>query len=270
MSSRFLLALALGAASAVIAPSAHALDLFEIQVYQSEVNRPGQMALEVHTNHTFRGQRQVEWEGHVPADRATRLTLEPAIGVTEWLELGLYFQTLHAPGAGARYGGMKLRAKMVVPERISGRAMLGLNIEVGRVPRAVEVDGWANELRPIIGYKDGHVLLSFNPIIGYAFTGSDRFRLHVEPALKGWVNTQLGFAVGAEYYAGLGLLDRGFMPVRDQEHLALLAFDLAEKANATKDEDDAGEWELNVAFGRGFGPSTAQEWLLKTIVGKSF
>lgn len=257
---------ALVAALVAAAPSAHALDLFEIQVYQSEVNAPGQVGLELHTNHTLRGQKAEEWDGQVPAHRASRMTLEPAVGVTEWLELGAYFQMLHAPDYGVRYGGSKLRAKMVVPERIAGRGMFGLNIEVGRVPKAVEEDGWANELRPIVGYKDDRFLVSFNPIIGYAFTGPERFRLHFEPALKGWVNTQLGFAVGAEYYAGLGLIDRGFSKLKEQEHLALLAFDLAEKAGA---KEESG-WELNVAVGRGFGPSTAQEWLLKTIVGKSF
>lgn len=271
MPARTFLRLAAAAVSLValaVAPAAHALDLFEIQVYQSEVNKPGQFGLEMHTNYTIRGQKQAEWDGHVPADRATRLTFEPALGVTEWLEVGAYFQTMHAPDYGVKYAGMKLRAKMVVPERISGNTMLGLNVELGRVPRAVEEDGWANELRPIVGYKNDRFLVSFNPIIGYAFTGSERFRLHFEPALKGWVNTQLGFALGAEYYAGLGLIDRGFSPLRDQEHLALVAFDLAEKAGAKEDED--GEWELNVAFGRGFGPATAQEWLLKTIVGKAF
>lgn len=252
-----------------LSPTVRALDLFEIQVYQAEVNKPGQFALEMHTNHTLRGQRQVEWAGHIPPDRATRVTFEPALGVTEWLELGAYLHTFHTPEAGSRFGGVKLRAKLVVPERVSGNTMLGLNIEVGRVPRAVEVDGWANEMRPIVGYKNGYFLASFNPIIGYAFTGSERFRLHFEPALKGWVNTQLGFAIGAEYYAGLGLIDQGFARRRDQEHLALIAFDLTEKANAAESDDDE-EWELNVAFGRGFGPATAQEWLLKTILGKAF
>ncbi len=269
--------LAATAALVSFAPRARALDLFEVQVYQAEVNKPGQFGLEMHTNHTLRGQKQVEWGGHVPPDRATRVTFEPAVGVTEWLELAAYFQVFHTPEAGAQYGGMKLRAKMVVPERIRGKVMLGMNVEVGRVPRAVEVDGWANELRPILGYKNGYFLASFNPIIGYAFTGPERFRMHFEPALKGWVNTQLGFALGAEYYAGLGLIDQGFSPLRGQEHLALVAFDLAEKANASHHDADHGEeaedddeWELNVAFGRGFGPSTAQEWLLKTILGHSF
>lgn len=252
----------------LVVRSAWALDLAEIQVYQSEVNRPGQFGLELHANHTLRGKREVEYPGHVPPDRVTRLTFEPAIGVTEWLELGMYFQLLRGPDDGVQYAGAKLRAKLVVPERISGRYMFGLNIEVGRIPHAIEVDGWANELRPIVGYKDGWVLVSFNPIIGYAFTGPERFRPHFEPALKGWINTQLGFALGGEYYAGLGLFDQGFSRWRGQEHLALVAFDLAEKANAAEDDDD--EWEWNVAFGRGFGPATAQEWLLKTIVGKPF
>lgn len=246
--------------------TARALDLAEIQVYQSEVNRPGQFGLEVHTNHTIRGQKQVEYEGHIPPHGVTRLTLEPALGVTEWLELGLYFQALHAPDAGFQWAGAKVRAKLVVPSRLTGRFMLGLNVEVGRIPHNVEVDGWANELRPIFGYKDGWLLASFNPIIGYAFTGDERMKPHFEPALKGWINTQRGFALGVEYYAGLGLFSRGFAPLREQEHLALVAFDLAEPAG--RDDDDG--WELNVAFGHGFGPATAQDWLLKTIVGKAF
>lgn len=260
--------LALLTAAVLAAPAARATDMFEIQVYQSEVNKPGQFAVELHTNQTIRGPKTAEWDGHVPTDRMTRMTLEPALGITEWLELGLYLQSFHTPGAGANFGGFKARAKMVVPQRISKNYMLGVNVEVGRVPRAIEIDGWANELRPIIGYKDGWVLASFNPIIGYAFTGPERFRMHFEPGAKGWVNTQLGFALGVEYYAGLGLIDKGLAPWREQEHLALVAMDFAEKANSSHDDEE--EWEVNVAFGRGFGPAAAHEWLLKTIIGKAF
>jgi len=261
-----LLAVGLVGLGLVTTVPARALDLAEIQVYQSEVNRPGQFGLEVHTNYTLRGKQEVEYPGHIPPHRALRLTLEPAIGVTEWLELGVYLQMLQAPDVGVRWAGAKLRAKFVAPRRLTGRFMLGLNVEVGKVPEAIEQEGWANELRPILGYEDDWFLAAFNPIVGYAFSGEDRLRPHFEPAFKAWINTQRGFALGLEYYAGLGLFSQGFSPLREQEHLALVAFDLTERAGQTDDEG----WELNVAFGRGFGPATAQDWLLKTIVGKAF
>lgn len=260
------ISLAAFAALTSVGRPAGALDLQEIQIYQSEVNRPGQLGLELHVNHTLRGKTDPEWDGQVPPDGVTRATLEPALGVTEWLEVGLYLQALRGPDTGVRWAGAKVRAKLVVPARHTGRFMFGLNVEVGRVPHALEEDGWANELRPILGLREGRFLFLLNPIVGYAFTGPERFRPHFEPGAKAWVDTRRGFALGLEYYAGLGLFGRGFSPWREQEHLALVAFDLVEPPGSTDDDD----WELNVAFGRGFGPATAQEWLLKTIVGKAF
>lgn len=256
---------ALGALS-LSTTAARALDLQEIQVYQAEVNRPGQLGLELHVNHTLRGKTAPEYEGQIPPDGVTRATLEPAVGVTEWLEVGVYLQALRAPSTGVRWAGAKVRAKLVVPERLSGRWILGLNVEVGRVPIAVEEDGWANELRPILGVREGRFLFLVNPIVGYAFTGPERFQPHFEPGAKAWIDTRKGFALGLEYYAGLGLFGHGFAAFREQEHLALLAFDLVGPPGASDDDD----WELNVAFGRGFGPATAQDWLLKTIVGRAF
>ena len=66
-----------------------------------------------------------------------------------------------------------------------------------------------------------------NPIIGYALSGKDSFRPVFEPAAKVAVNTQLGFAVGAEWYAELGFLD-DLLPAREQSHYLFGVVDLVE------------------------------------------
>ncbi len=245
-----------------------ALDRFEIQVYKAEANRPGQVGLEVHTNYTIRGQTEPAYDGHVPPQGVGRVTFEPALGITRWFELGAYFQTMVSPDEGFQYGGVKLRGKFVVPREHEDRLHLGVNVEIGRVPRHVEIDGWANEFRPIVGYDDGHIGAFFNPIFGYTLSGPDRFCLHFEPAGKLAFNTQLGFSLGAEYYAGLGMLKDGFLARQQQEHLIFAVFDLAHPADAKEEEED-GEWELNVAAGRSLTDATGQHFILKAIVGRS-
>lgn len=255
--------------------AAHAVDKFEIQVYEADVNRPGQLGLEVHTNYTLEGRTLPEYAGEIPPHHAGRMTLEPALGVTEWLELGAYLQAMVAPGEGAKWAGAKLRAKLVVPPRLTGRFFFGINLELGRVPKRVEEQGWANEFRPILGYDDGWILAAFNPIFGYALTGPDKLEPDFEPAGKLGVNTQQGFSLGLEYYAGLGPFS-GFPAVRQQEHLGFVAFDLAPPAhgeareNPASTEEKGDAWELNVGVGHGFTEGTPQQWIVKTIVGRSF
>lgn len=280
------LGLAAALATTAMAPKAHALDAFEIQIYEAEVNRPWQPGLEVHTNYTFSGIKTPEYAGQEVPHGALRLTLEPALGITEFLEVGAYLQNLVNRDGEYRFSGFKLRTKWVVPKRYTGKFFFGMNMEVGRVPHAIEEEGWANEFRPIAGYYDGHLLFDINPIFGYALSGTDKFRPDFEPGAKAGFNTQKGFMLGVEYYAGLGYLSRFTSPVSQQDHLVFVTFDLAEPAAETalalalakpgqsnppaeKEEDD-GEWELNVGFGTSLTDATPQHFILKTIVGRAF
>jgi hypothetical protein len=261
-------------------PSVKASDLFEIQVYEAEVNRPLQPGLEAHFNYTLSGHRNAEYAGEQPAHHVARLTLEPAIGITEFLEFGAYLQNMVNADGQYRFAGWKLRTKWVIPKRITGQFFFGINAEIGKVPRAVEEHGWANEFRPIAGWYNGHWLFDINPIFGYALSGPDRLRPDFEPAGKIGFNTQLGFMVGAEYYAGLGYLSSLPAPRSEQEHLAFLTFDLAEPAAAlvadTRPSPPASEaeaaepWEFNVGLGRSLTAATPQQWILKAIFGKAF
>ncbi len=258
-------ALALAAVALLAAAPARAADPFEIQVYQPDLNAPGELGLELHANGTLKGKTTPEFDGQIPPNHLGRLTLEPAVGVTRWLELGAYLQGFVAPDSGVHFGGVKLRAKLV-PRRAPGSPWsYGLNVEIGRVPRTVDEQGWANELRPLLGYDDGRWLFDVNPIIGYALSGPDKFKPELEPCAKvGW-NTQRGFMVGLEYYSGLGLLSAGLSPLKQQEHMLYAVFDLASPAGV-----ESSGWELNVGLGRALTDGSPSTWSAKAIVGHSF
>jgi hypothetical protein len=244
---------------------ARAMDKFEIQVYQGEHNDPGQASAELHSNYTIEGHAGPAYPGETPPDGVLRLTLEPALGITAWLEIGAYLQTMISPDHGTQFAGWKLRTKLILPQRLGLPLVLGINIEIGRVPRSVEDEGWANEFRPIIGLPLGRFSFTFNPLFGFALTGPEAGRPDFEPAFKAKWNTNLGFAVGLEHYAGLGRFDQGFVGLHQQEHLTFAVLDL-EPAEGQPESP----WELNLALGRSLTDATPQRWLVKAIVGRTF
>jgi hypothetical protein len=258
--------LAVAMAIVLISGHARAVDAFEIQVYEAEVNRPGQFGLELHSNYTITGRTTPEYAGEITPNHVARFTLEPALGVTDWFELGAYLQTMITP-EGGKFVGVKLRTKFVIPEERTRPFFCGINAEIGRVSKKVEEEGWANEFRPIIGWSNGRFLIDVNPIFGYALTGPERFRPDFEPAGKLGVNTDRGFMLGVEYYAGLGLISKGFSPWHDQEHLMLATFDLTPPKGAPEQDDG---WELNLGFGRSLTEASPSRWLVKAIVGHAF
>jgi hypothetical protein len=247
------------------APSAKATDPFEIQVYEPDLNEPGHFGAELHVNYGLQGHKTPEYEGQIAPHHVGRMTLEPALGVTKWLELGAYLQSFVDSDFGVHWGGVKLRAKMVPYRKPGSPWFYGLNVEIGRVPKTVDAEGWANELRPIFGYDDGHWLFDVNPIFGYALSGPEKFRPELEPCAKAAWNTQRGFRLGLEYYSGLGLLNEGLTPRRLQEHMLYVVFD---RANPAGNESDG--WEVNVGLGRSLTDASPNTWSLKAIVGRAF
>jgi hypothetical protein len=258
-----LASLALGCGALAAAP-AGAMDRFEIQVYDAEIDEPFRPGLELHVNYTARGTRDASYPGEVPPDGVLRATFEPALALTDWLELGAYLQTLRAPGESPRAAGAKLRVKLVVPERMRLPVFLGLNMELSRVPSAVEPDRWGNEFRPIVGVRGGRWTFSVNPIFGWSLTGPDRLRADLEPCAKVSWDTHRGFTLGAEWYSSLGPVD-GLLPWREQEHVLFGVLDLEERPSAKE-----SPWELNFGFGGALTSADGPHLLGKAIVGRSF
>lgn len=255
----------LAAVACLCGARAWAVDPFEIQVYQEELQEPFQAGLEVHLNTVPRGRTAPEWSGELPPGGVSRVTLEPAVGLTKWLELGGYLQAMMGPSGALQYGGFKLRAKLILPAEEGASCRVGVNVEVGLVPREVEQAGWANEFRPIALCKAGDFLFDVNPIVGITLTGPEAFQPYFEPAGKVTWNSNHGFGLGVEYYAGLGLFRDAFSG--PQEHLVFGTFDLMPPHWR---EDEASAWELNVGVGAGLTPATGRDLMVKAIVGRSF
>src|SRR5262245_27267654 len=80
-------------------PQAWAVDPYEVQVYEGDINDPRQPGVELHAN---------------TSARTLRLTLEPSFGVLEWWELGAYLQSATTFGpTDPEFAGFKLRSKFV-------------------------------------------------------------------------------------------------------------------------------------------------------------
>ena len=243
---------------ALWAAPAWAVDPFEIQVYEGDINDPLQPGLELHSNFVADGRTEAAFPGEAVPDHTWRTTLEPSFGVLEWWELGAYLQFATAPSRGeAHFGGFKLRSKFVVPRHRTGAFTVGLNLEVGRGVAALGSDDWDTELRPILAYQRGRLFAAVNPIFGWALSGATSAAPDLEPCAKLRADTGLGVGLGVEYYAGLGRLD-DLPRFQDQEHFLYLVGDLLD-----------GPVEVNAGVGHGL-TAASDAWTLKVIVGKTF
>ena len=72
----------------VCATAAGAQDAFEIQVYDASTAPPLTAGVEVHLNGVLRGSEQPSAAGELPTHHVAHATLEPHLGLTEWLEAG--------------------------------------------------------------------------------------------------------------------------------------------------------------------------------------
>jgi hypothetical protein len=147
------------------ASRARAVDPFEIQVYEGDINRPLQAGLELHSNVAVPRAGQFDPPG-LRGQSVVRVTFEPSFGLLEWWELGAYLQFAFEVGEPqGHFGGFKLRSKWIVPRRLTGDLILGLKVEVGRGAAVFQADDWDTELRPIVVWTRGAFMLAANPLL---------------------------------------------------------------------------------------------------------
>jgi hypothetical protein len=237
---------------------ARAVDIFEIQVYEGDINEPRQAGVELHTNFVAAGRAAPAFDGEAVPNRSLRLTLEPSFGVFRFWELGAYLQLDTAPGRSeAHFGGYKLRSKLVVPRERTGRFTIGLNMEVGRGVAVLGSKQWDSEVRPILSWWGRRWFAAINPILGWSLTGDRSAAPELEPCAKLRFDAGHQIGLGLEYYAGLGRID-AIPAFSRQQHVLYLVGDLLD-----------GPIELNVGLGRGLTDAT-DAWTVKAIVGKTF
>src|ERR1700687_3765566 len=88
----------------LLIPQSRAQDNYEIQVYGSEATPKNVTMVEIHSNFTVDGQKQVI-NGVVPSNHAMHETLEITHGWTGWFETGFYVFTSIQNGVGLNGGG---------------------------------------------------------------------------------------------------------------------------------------------------------------------
>ncbi len=243
---------------ALAAAPAWAVDPFEIQVYEGDINDPLQPGIELHTNFVASGRSASAFDGELVPDKRLNVTFEPSFGILPWWEVGAYLQFATAPSrSDSALAGFKLRSKFIVPKARTTPFVVGVNFEVGRGTHALGSEDWDTEMRPIFAYEISRWFFAVNPILGWALSGSTHAVPEFEPAAKVRFDTRLGFGVGIEYYAGLGRLD-DILPASAQQHVAYLIGDLME-----------GPVALNVGLGRGLTDAT-EDWIVKLILGYAF
>src|SRR5580658_7445778 len=91
MKSRRFLTLVLNAFFLMFTVTIHAgaQDNYEIQVYGSDLVDPGHTMVELHSNFTVDGSKQVT-DGVLPSNHAEHETLEITQGLNTWFETGFY------------------------------------------------------------------------------------------------------------------------------------------------------------------------------------
>jgi len=231
------------------ATAAGAQDAFEIQVYDVSTAPALTPGVELHVNGVLQGSEQRSPAGELPTNHLVHATLEPHLGLTDWLEAGAYLQSALRPDGTYDYAGTKLRMKARLLEPAFGWLYLALNGELSWIPPEYEAARRGGELRPILEAHSGRLGLWLNPIVSFELRGG--FHPELAPCAKAAWSVSEAVSLGVEYYSVLGRIE-GLSPVSEQVHRAFGVIDLATR------------WlGLNLGVGGGSG---ADSFIVKAIL----
>ncbi len=238
----------------------HAQENYEIQVYPSETMPKGVTMLELHSNFTFDGQRDIQ-DGVLPTHHVLHETVEITHGFNGWFETGFYFFNTIGDNNRTNYVGSHIRPRIRIPENWHWPVGVSLSAEVGYQKPEYSPDDWTLEVRPIIDKTWKWLYVSFNPVFGKSLHGLNQDEgFDFSPNLKISADATKKIALGIEYYGTVGdisTLDPYLY--RQQQHQLFLVTDL----NLSPD------WEVNAGYGFGLTQST-DNGILKLILGYRF
>ena len=239
----FLVVLVVGEAAAALPD--------EIQVYTDDLEARGEVGVELHVNTTPSGRSTPTYPGEVTPYHGLRVTPEISTGLAPGWDAGIYLPFVRNAEGTNYFAGVKLRLKWLPlkPEEGASGWFAGINGEIAFVDKRFEESGRSAELRPIVGYRGGGWLVSFNPILEASLAEPQKGVVSFAPALK--LSRSIGdrAALGVEYYADLGRLSNFDSP-SEQSHTLFAVLDTP--------------W-LNFGIGRGLNAAT-DRWTVKAIV----
>ncbi|MEO5494985.1 MAG: hypothetical protein ABIR08_13275 [Sphingomonas sp.] len=227
----------------------------EIQIYMDEMDAPGELGLDVHTNYVLDGDRISDYPGEQQSVRRLRVTPEFSYGLTRDLAFGAYLPLATLNNRG-RVGidGIKFRLKYIAPRAPEQKWFVGVNFEIGRVDRKLDINPYNAELKGIAGIRFGKWTFAANANVDFTVSGPAPGPASLEIATKLSYALSPKFALGVENYSGVG------------EFRALGRFGKSEQASYITIDTTFGRWDLNLGIGRGYGANT-DKWILKAVIG---
>lgn len=227
----------------------------EIQVYMDEIGPPHRLGLDVHLNDVLQGRTLPDYPKQQASEGRLRITPEWSYALDRNLELGLYLPLVTVDRDGRlEAGGVKGRVKWVAQRPPSQDWFWGLNFEVGRVRRDLDINPWNAELKGIWGTRKGPWTVAANFNVDWVVSGPQATPVDFQLATKAAYHLDDRTAIGLESYNGLGA-GRGLGRLSGADHQTYLAMDRS-----------FGAWDLNLGLGYGYG-NAEDRWILKAIVG---
>ncbi len=241
-----------------ISISVKAQDNYEIQVYGSETVDPGHTMLELHSNYTFDGSKNIQ-NGVLPTNDVLHETIEITHGWVPWFETGFYFFNSIGNNGRTAYVGSHIRPRFAAPLDWKWPVGVSISLEFGFQKAQYSANTATLEIRPIVDKRWGALYVSVNPTLDQSFKGPDEHRgLIFSPNVKGSYDVTKVIALGLEYYGSTGPFFK-YDPYQLQQHQLFVATDL----NFSKN------WEFNAGYGWGFTNSTDKD-IFKIIIGRRF
>ena len=225
----------------------------EIQVYEDDLDKPGQFGLDTHINYVPAGDKLFDYAGEQQSVDRIRVTPEWSYGLNKNVELGLYLPLADFRNNQFTIDGYKFRIKYINPHPDSQNWYWGANFEIGQVDKRLDINPWNAELKGILGYHKGKWDLAFNTNIDWAVAGPDRQPATVQLATKVAYKLTDQYAVGFESYDGAG----------DFRHFG--QFDGAGHEIFGAVDATWGKWGLNAGVGYGYS-GEPDHWTLKMIL----
>jgi hypothetical protein len=231
---------------------------YEIQVYGAETVPAKNLMVELHSNFTPEGQKNLI-DGVYPTNHQEHETLELTEGINDWAEVGFYVFTSEQDGHGVQWVGDHIRPRVRAPDSWHLPVGLSLSTEVGYQRAVYSPDTWTWEIRPIIDKAVGRWYFAANPALERTFHGPDvKQGLGFSPGVKVSYDFNSKVSGGVEYYADYGRLG-AFDALHEQQQQIFVVTDL----------NVSPVWEFNC--GVGVGPTAATDHLIvKAIVGRRF
>jgi hypothetical protein len=236
---------------------AAASDFFEIQVFHATLNAPKQLSLELHANYVPVGVRS-SVPPLLPTDGVLYQNVEPVVGVTRSMEVGVHLLGALRPGSRADWGGIRLRTLFRLPMRRGCPVQLALNLEAGYSPAGYDPTRWSAEARPIIEWHPGHWDIDFNPVFAFPLTGAHAGVPSFEPAAQVRYELEHALTLGLEYYGATGPLT-AVEPVDRQGHYVFETVDIIQWP----------KWIVHFGIGQGLTTGSSPV-ILTSIVGHRF